>query len=492
MRILIADEDIASAKELRRFFPPAKKAKTSTRGGRFVELTVSITDPRKRPKLGRSKRNEPRTLDLADQPELAAIVYDALGIALLNRGSEDGAKLIERARNIRLATVGADHPSTAASNNSWARVLRERGDYEAARAAVEDALRVNRKVFGDASLPVAISLNELGIAQLRQAEFAAAAQSAQEGLDTLARVGLTDTDPNTTRLLDMRGRAETAQGKVKEAIATFDRALALDEQQLGTRNHPKYVTHLANAGLAKVAGGARAEAKNAFRKTIDVYEKVLGLATHPNLIDAYANLGAILRMPGATAGDLKEAGVCLEKALELSTKTRGADHSLVGNDHANYGRWLYATKQPKDAVASFDKALSIYARNVKRSALPANHWFIAEALTWKGRVLVEELAGKRGAAEEAEKTLRRAVETWSKDVYGGSMGLGIARACLGRAIHLVRKGDPEACSELCAGYAAIAAEFPDKNFVKRVADWIADQGCDCGSGGPTAGRAKAR
>src|SRR5688500_7550339 len=334
MRILIADEDIAAAKELRRFFPAAKKSKTSsTRGAKHVDVSVSMTDPRKRPKIKRTKGAECRTLDLADQPELAAVVYDALGVALLNRGCEEGAKLIERARKIRLATVGEDHPATAASNNSYARVLRERGDYVGALAAVNDALRVNRRVYGDESLPVAISLNELSIVQLRQSEFAAAADSAQDGMDYHEHTGLTKTDPNTTRLLDARGRAETAQGKLREANATFDTALALDEAQLGTRNHPKYATHLANAGLAKVAGGARSEAKNAFRKAIDVYENVLGLATHPNLIDSYANLGAILRMPGATNAELKEAGVCLEKALELSTKTRGVNHSLVGNDH---------------------------------------------------------------------------------------------------------------------------------------------------------------
>lgn len=486
MRILIVDEDIASSKELRRFFPSAKKTKAPARGARLVDLTVSMTDPRKRPKLGRAK-DKPRTLDLADQPELAAVVYDALGLALLNRGSEEGAKLIERAREIRLATVGANHPATAASNNSFARVLRERGDYDGARAALDDALRVNRKVFGDDSLPVAISLNELGATQLRQADFAAAARSAQDGLDVLERLELTDTDPNTTRLLDVRGRAETAQAKLEQAHATFARALALDEQQLGTRNHPKYVTHLANAGLAKVADGDRAAAKNAFRKAIDVYENVLGLTTHPNLIDAYANLGAILRMPGATRSELEEAGKCLAKALELSAKSRGPYHPLVGNDHANYGRWLYATKQPKAAVASFDKALRIYHAHVKRGTMPATHWFIAEALTWKGRVLVEALSASRTAAKDAEKTLRQAIEAWSTDVYGGAMGLGIARACLGRAIHLLRRNDPEACQALCAGYATLSAGFPDKAFVERVAGWIAEQGCDCG--GTTAAEA---
>lgn len=284
-------------------------------------------------------------------------------------------------------------------------------------------------------------------------------------------------------------RAETAQGKLKEAIATFDETLALDGQQLGTRNHPKYATHLANAGLAKVARGSRAEAKNAFRKAIDVYENVLGLATHQNLIDAYANLGAILRMPGATQSELKEAGECLSKALELSAKTRGPGHSLVGNDHANYARWLYATKQPKAAIASLNRALSIYANNVKRAALPANHWFIAEALTWKGRVLVEEFASDRAAAQEAEQTLRKAVELWSTNVVGGATGLGIARACLGRTIHLLGRDDPQACEDLCAGYAAIAAGFPDKAYVKRVAGWIDEQRCNCSNHTETKGAA---
>ncbi len=483
MRILIADDDIASSRELRRFFPETKRSKASpAHGARHVGLTVSITDPRKKPKIKRRSNDRHATLDLADQPELAAVVYDALGIALLNRGREEGAKLIEQARKIRLATVGEDHPATAASNNSYARVLRERGDYEAALDVVEDALTVNRRVFGNQSLPVALSLNELGGVQLRRAEFAAAAKSAQDALDILERTGLSKTDPNTTRLLDVRGRAETAQGNLREALATFDKTLALDERQLGTRNHPKYVTHLANAGLAKVASGLRSEAKSAFRKTIDIYENGLKLATHPNLIDAYANLGAILRMPGATRSELAEAGVCLEKALDLGTKARGPNHSLVGNDHANYGRWLYATQQPKAAVARFDKALGIYEANIKRGALAKNHWFIAEALTWKGRVLVENFGS--GGARDAERSLRQAIELWSKNVFAGATGIGIAQACLGRAIYLQRPGDSQACAELCAGHNAIAAEFPDKSFVKRVAGWIAEQGCDCPTGSP--------
>ena len=481
MRILIVDEKIAGGKELRRYAPAGKSKRSSAKGARFAQVAVSVASP---PAKKRTAKRSPShsTIDLSDQPELAAIILDALGIALLNRGYKDGAKLVELARKTRLATVGPDHPSTAASNVSYARVLRERGEYVEAGNIAGEALRVNRAVFGDQSLPVAISLNELAVVQLRQSEFTQAEESTESGLGILEQLGLSNTDPNTTRLLDARGRAETAQGKLEEASATFASALALDEAQLGTRNHPKYATHLANAGLTKAALGQRKEAKNAFRATIAVYEKTLGLESHPNLIDSYANLGAILRMPGASQSELEESGLCLRKALEMSTKLRGSGHSLVGNDHANYARWLYATAQPKAAVASLRKALDIYDDNVNRKELPANHWFIAEALTWKGRVLVEAFPGDPKANKEAEEALRRAIDLWSDNVFAGAQGAGIARACLGRAIYALRGGDdPDACNELCAGYAAIATTFPDKSFVKRVAGWIKQQGCNCES-----------
>jgi tetratricopeptide (TPR) repeat protein len=479
MRILIVDDKLAAGKELRRYSQPGKAKRSAARGARFAKVSVSVSKSAAKSKRGAKHAPPCATIDLADQPEQAAIILDALGIALLNRGCQDGAKLIELARKTRLATVGEDHPSTAASNLSYARVLRERGEYVEAGTVADQALRINRKVFGEQSLPVAISLNEIGIVQLRQAQFAQAEASANAGLSILQKLGLTQTDPNTTRLLDARGRAETAQGNLKAASETYDRALQLDEAQLGTRNHPKYATHLANAGLTKAALGLRKEAMSAFRKTIDVYENSLKLEAHPNLIDAYANLGAVLRMPGATKAELAEAGECLAKVLEMSIAVRGSNHSLVGNDYANYARWQYATSQPKAAVAGFRKALAIYADNVDREELPADHWFVAEALTWKGRVLVEAFPGDRAANEEAEKALHQAIDLWSTNVFAGATGSGIARACLGRAIYTLRKGDPQACEHLCAGYAAISTTFPDKAFIERVADWAREQKCNC-------------
>src|SRR5262245_51841239 len=66
---------------------------------------------------------------LHDQPELLATVLDAIGMALLNRGCiEAGSKFVIAARDIRLAHFGKSHPFTAASYNSYARVLRIRDE----------------------------------------------------------------------------------------------------------------------------------------------------------------------------------------------------------------------------------------------------------------------------------------------------------------------------------------------------------------------------
>ena len=101
-------------------------------------------------------------------------------------------------------------------------------------------------------------------------------------------------------------------------------------------------------------------------------------------------------------------------------------------------------------------------------------------------MLVESFTGNEAANTEAEKALRRAIELWSDNVFAGAQGAGIARACLGRAIFELRGNDPQSCKELCAGYAAIATTFPDKSFVKRVAGWIEQQGCNCGASGAKA------
>ncbi|HEY0684041.1 MAG TPA: tetratricopeptide repeat protein [Steroidobacter sp.] len=490
MRILIADDEVAHSKTLRPLFAAAGKGKSKVRAsagapdiGRLIVARATRAVSKKA--KGRAGGGQPGgdSLDLGDQPEQLATILDALGIALLNRGMlEEGAKLIELALQIRRKFFGNDHPATALSLNSFSRVERERGNYESATATVQDALRINRKVYGDRALPVAVSLNELGVVQLLQGRFTEATNSANEGLDILKQTGLYDTDPNTTRLLDVLGRAQGALRQLNEAEQTYNTLLALDQKQLGTRKHPKYATHLANFGLVLEQQGKRGPAIRAYSNAIDLYANTLNRERHPNLIDAYANLGSLLRrLPKKS----KEAGQYLQKALDLGVMVRGESHPLVGNDYANLARWQYDSGDPDSANKGFSQALAIYSRSTRNGTLPPNHFFIAEALTWRGRIAVER--GTAAGGKEGEALLNQALEIWPAQLGPGTPGESLSRAYLGRALALQGRDADEACALLCEGYLELKRDpQAGSDILRRLKGWLKEQGCTCEDTPPTA------
>jgi tetratricopeptide (TPR) repeat protein len=412
-------------------------------------------------------------LDLSDQPEHASAVLDSLGVAMLNRGClEQGAKLIEQALRIRRKAFGDDHPTTALSLNSYARVLRERGELADAEETVNVALRINRNAYGEQALPIAVSLYELGVIHLNQGRYTDAENAATDGLRILQKLALDDTDPHTSRLLDIRGRAEAARGALETAAATLKSAVELDRAQVGG-DHPKFATHLANLANVRHAQGEHKQAESFFLKAIDVYANRQKRPCHPNLIDMYANLGSLYLARNSKPSDLREAARYLNEALRLDTKVRGATHLLVANDYANLGRLRYQLADRRGALSQFLSALKIYERNLKRGAIPESYPFLAEVLTWTGRLLVE--GGSGAEAGRAQPFLDRAVKIWDASGAAGKVGKAAAEACLGRALHLEGKDPARARRLLTAAYDVLVAELgADYPFVELVRGWISD------------------
>ena len=59
-------------------------------------------------------------------------------------------------------------------------------------------------------------------------------------------------DPNTSRLLDVQGRALLELRKPRSANSALSQAVKLDLKQVGA-DHPKYATHRANLALVQEA-----------------------------------------------------------------------------------------------------------------------------------------------------------------------------------------------------------------------------------------------
>jgi tetratricopeptide (TPR) repeat protein len=315
---------------------------------------------------------------LHDQPELLATILDAIGMALLNRGCIDaGSKFVIAARDIRVANFGKNHPFTAASYNSYSRVLRIRDELIEAEKEVGKAIVINRKVYGSNGLPLAANMNELGCVRLYQGDFSGALKAAERGLAILKKCKVQNDDPNTSRLLDVKGRALLGLDRPGPANTALSQAVKIDLKQVGV-DHPKYATHRANLATVQEQQGKLADAEQGYLEAVRVYEQVLGRAGHPNLIDTYANLGSLLRR----TGNFATAKEHLCKALGLDQQLRGPDHTLVGNDHALLGRLYFEMNDIPAACEQFNKALTIYTANVKRKRLPRKHPYIADVQMW--------------------------------------------------------------------------------------------------------------
>ncbi|MCA9712733.1 MAG: tetratricopeptide repeat protein, partial [Myxococcales bacterium] len=132
----------------------------------------------------------------------------------------------------------------------------------------------------------------------------------------LARAG---EDPERDpELLVMLGELEGAEGRLAEALAAHERALALREQALGAQ-HPEIADSLVNVGRLQAAlGDARALAT--LERGRALAEATLGPA-HPVVATADNELGVLL----LGLGRGPEGIAALRQAIEIRERALGAD-----------------------------------------------------------------------------------------------------------------------------------------------------------------------
>ena len=331
--------------------------------------------------------------NLSDQPEIQREMFALLGRIYLQRGAYDQAlPLLEQAAALGRRTIGPSR-ELAQSLSDLGVVQRQRSQPEAARAALESALAMRRKVLGEEAPDTAISHSELGrllsdLGLLDQAETQFRSALA------IRRKALGPADHETGVSLSDLGLLLRKKGDESGAETLLRQSLEVMRTSRGP-GHADVGTSLSNLAMAVDERGDHRAAEAMLRESLEIGRASLG-REHPRNALKLANLACVLR----AEGKLAEAEARSLEALAISRPALGLDHPSVAQQEVGLAR-VYLDQ---DRPAAADPLLR-HALGVQQRRLPPGDWRIGETLS-----LLGDASTRLSRFAEAERQLLQASE----------------------------------------------------------------------------------
>jgi serine/threonine protein kinase len=330
--------------------------------------------------------------DLAAQPELQREMLTRLGRIYDRRGAPELAlPLLYQAVALGRRTLGPSR-ELALSLNDLGVAQRAMADWNAARATLEEALSMRRKVLGEADPDVAVTESELGRVLLDQLHLAEAEAHFRKAL-ALRRKVLGPGDHETANSMSYLGLLLREKGDLAGAEALFRETLKVTRQTRGPL-HPDVATSLANVALS-VNERDPAAAEPMLREALSIGEASLG-RDHPRNAQRLAYLASTLR----SEGKLAEAEVRGEEALAISRPALGRDHPTVALQEVDLARVYLDQDRPAAA-----QSLLLHVLAVQQKFYAADDWRLGATESLLGAACT-----RLSRFAEAEPYLLRAYE----------------------------------------------------------------------------------
>lgn len=285
----------------------------------------SVGEPQKaKPLLGRS-------ISILDSINVANVdmahTYNVSGIITRDLGKLDSAqyfmqRAVDMLRNLEKKNI----PKYPKALKNLAYVMRVQSDYEQASALVEEALKIERKLYEAPDVNIA------------------------ETVYILASIN---------RYL----------GNYEEALQYQMNSLEMIEE-ITSGPHPGIVANLSNIAVLYGIMDSRDSSKIYFRKALKMAEALYG-PNHPEVANLSSNMSSIY----IDEKKYDSAEVLINRALDITRQTSGEHNPLNGNYINNYGK-LYFQK------GEFSKADSVYqiAQQVFEESYAPNHPEIANMI----------------------------------------------------------------------------------------------------------------
>jgi tetratricopeptide (TPR) repeat protein/DNA-binding XRE family transcriptional regulator len=291
------------------------------------------------------------------------------GYCLLERSQYVGAeKLLLRARDILLRTVGEQHSDYAYSLNNLALSYHYQGRYEEAESLYRQSLRIREELFGHEHYTIAQSLHNLGGLYYDRGHYAQAEAFVQRALPILQKL-FGPEDLLSLHLLNNLGFIYIRRGTYTQAEPLLQRVVDLREKRLGIE-HPDTLISLFLLANLYAARKQYEQAEALHQQVLVLREKHLG-SQHDNVGDSLHSLAQLYH----EQGQCNEAEKYYRRALTVYEHTLGSRHPSTAQVLNNLARLLLEQGRITEGEELCRHALTIQER-----ALGTRHPDYAESL----------------------------------------------------------------------------------------------------------------
>ncbi|VVB97537.1 Photosystem I assembly protein Ycf3 [uncultured archaeon] len=232
------------------------------------------------------------------------------------------------------------------------RIYHDIGDARKAITYYEQALALDKEVYGEKHPRVATELNSIAAASHALGEYKKAIEYYKQALAINKEV-LGEQHPYMAAILNNIGEAWRELGEPKKAIEYYEQSLAIDKGVNGEK-HPSMATNFNNIGLALETLGEPEKAIEYYEQALAIDKEVYG-EKHPSVATRLNNIGAALD----ALGESKKAIEYYERALAIDKEVYGEKHPSVATNLNNIGGALDNLGEYKKAIEYYEQALAI-------------------------------------------------------------------------------------------------------------------------------------
>jgi serine/threonine-protein kinase len=301
----------------------------------------------------------------ADEPLVEAAIRATLADTYISLGEYAVAdRQVTRARELRLAELGAEHPDTLTMTNLLARVYRALGRYEEAEPLFVETLEMRRRVLGEDHEDTLQSKNNLAHLYNRQERYAEAEALYLETLESCRRV-LGEEHIGTLSVMNNLALVYKQQQRYDEAEALYVKTLELRRRTLGDE-HPQTLTAMNNLATLYTRQGRYAQAESLYLEVLASLRRILG-DEHPNTLSCIENLGVL----DAAQGRFEAAASRHRQVLDARRRVLGPDHRDTLQTLLKLAEALIELKQLAEAesvaIECYERHVSVYGVDHKHT-----------------------------------------------------------------------------------------------------------------------------